>query len=95
MAIITDWQYEIPEWATVVEADEDWEIRRDNIVKLLRESDWFNDDTIDEYEHEQLEEAIDDLSMTPTALAADQDAMWRIYNLADEQRCWLNPFENN
>ena len=85
------WLYEIKGWGKVIESEEKFAVRRDKLVALLRESKWFGADK-GEYEQDELESAVDDLEYCESAEEADDDALYRIYNQADEQRVWLSPF---
>jgi hypothetical protein len=84
------WLYEVKGWGKVIESDDPFEVQRDKLVVLLRDSEWFKAPK-DEYEQDELESAIDDLEYAQSAGEADDDALYRIYNQADEQRVWLDP----
>jgi hypothetical protein len=85
------WLYEIKGWGKVIESEAPFEARRSVLVALLRGSEWFKAEK-DEDAQEELEWAIDDLECAGSAGEADDDALYRIYNQADEQRVWLSPF---
>jgi len=85
------WLYEIKGWGKVIESEDKFAVRRDKLVALLRGSEWFKAEK-DEDAQEELEWAIDDLECASSAREADDDALYRIYNQADEQRVWLSPF---
>jgi len=51
------WLYEIKGWGKVIESEDKFAVRRDKLVALLRESDWFKAEK-DEDTQEELEWAI-------------------------------------
>ena len=84
-------KFKIKGWGKVIDSEDlDFPAQRDQLVALLRGSAWFKADK-DEDAQEELEWAIDDLECSKSAEDADNDALYRIYNLADEQRVWLSP----
>lgn len=86
------WLYEIKGWGKVIDSEDlDFLAQRDQLVALLRGSEWFRAEK-DEDTQEELEWAVDDLECSESAEDADNDALYRIYNQADEQRVWLSPF---
>jgi hypothetical protein len=87
---MAEWRHEIKGWGSIIESDAPFEAKRSVLVALLRGSAWFEADK-DEDAQEELEWAIDDLECSESAEDADNDALHRIYNLADEQRVWLSP----
>lgn len=93
------WKYTVKGWGEIIDGDEespdvvyDFASRRDRLVALLLESDWYRDQGSDDDERtdSELGQAIQDLRDSPTITDTDQ-AIWSIYNLADDQRAWLEP----
>ena len=96
------WKYSIKGWGAIIDGDEpesadpdvvyDYAGRRDRLVALLLDSDWYHDQGSDDDERldSELGQAIQDLRDSPTITDTDQ-AIWSIYNLADDQRAWLEP----
>ncbi len=93
------WKYTVKGWGKIIDGDEpdkdvvyDFASRRDRLVALLLGSDWYRDQGSDddEREHSDLGLAIQDLRDSPTITDLDQ-AIWSIYNLADDQSAWLEP----
>lgn len=89
------WKYTVKGWGAVIGADDDvldFAAKRDRLVALLLESDWYRDqgDDDDEREYSELGQMIQDLRDSPTDSDADQ-VLWEIYNLADDARAWLDP----
>lgn len=86
------WKLEVKGWGKVIEDEAlPYEAKRDALAKLLRESAWFK--MIDQAGvDDRLENAILDLEASPTESDADQ-AIWSIYNLADDDGVWLDPID--
>lgn len=79
------WRIEIHGWGKVIGDDDlDWDVKRDKLVGLLKASSWYKD------EDDDLGMAVMDLEDSPTIEDADE-AIWQIYNLADDNRVWLDP----
>ena len=85
-----EWKSEIKGWGSIIESDDEFPVQRDKLVALLRDSDWFKSQD----EDSDLAWAVDDLEYSQSAQEADEDALYRIYKLADDDRVWLSPFEN-
>lgn len=80
------WRIEIRGWGKVIQDDSlEWDAKRDKLVGILKASAWYKD------EDDDLGMAIMDLEDSPTIEDADE-AIWSIYNLADDDRVWLDPF---
>lgn len=92
------WRYVIPGWGQVIEPRDlhgreicdnatPQEIR-DRLAALIEQSDW--------YKHQPTTSALRD-ALTVFKAADDddsiQDALITIYNLADDEHCWLDPFD--
>ena len=88
------WKYTVQGWGKIIqdESEHDILVKRDGLVKLLRGSDWYNDQ--DDPEKSDLEYAIKDLE---DAVENDDidNALWEIYNLADNDKAWLDPFADD
>lgn len=79
------WRIEIRGWGKVIGDDDlDWDAKRDKLVGILKASSWYKD------EDDELGMAVMDLEDSPTIEDADE-AIWQIYNLADDNRVWLDP----
>ena len=79
------WRIEIHGWGKVIGDDDlEWDVKRDKLVGLLKASSWYKD------EDDDLGMAVMDLEDSPTIEDADE-AIWQIYNLADDDRVWLDP----
>jgi len=94
------WKYSIKGWGAILEDDEndpdgvvvyDFLARRDRLVARLLDSDWYRDQGSDDDERmaSKLGQAIQDLRDSPTMTDTDV-ALDGIYDLADEQRAWLD-----
>ena len=95
---MTEWRYVIPGWGKVIEPVDEhgrdiddglsWLQIRDRLVGLLENSSWYKHQPAGSDLHEAIAEfkqADDDEDV--------EDLLMRIYDLADEQRCWLDPFD--
>ena len=81
------WLIKIEGWGPIIQNDDlTWEEKRDKLAILLRSSQWFKVTG----EDSDLDMAIMDLEDSPSDDDAEQ-ALWTIYNLADEDRVWLDP----
>ena len=79
------WRIEIHGWGKVIGDDDlEWDVKRDKLVGLLKASSWYKD------EDDDLGMAVMDLEDSPTIEDADE-AIWQIYNLADDDPVWLDP----
>ena len=84
--MLNQWRYTVKDWGKIVkDEDTDVLVKRDQLVQLLRQSKWFKD----QQEMSALGKAVADLS-DGQAEADCGDALDRIYDLADEQRVWLD-----
>lgn len=91
------WKYTVKGWGAVIDTPRDvldFASKRDRLVALLLDSDWYRDQGSDDDERmdSELGQAIQDLRDSPTTKDADE-ALWSIYNLADDDRAWLDPNE--
>ena len=88
-ALKSKWKYTVKGWGKIIQSDdEDDMAKRDQLVALLKESQWFKEQ--EDGEDSELAYAIMDLEDSPTVEDVDM-ALWEIYNLADAQRAWLDP----
>ena len=88
------WKYSVNGWGdTLAQATpENFAPTRDQLVNLLRQSRWYQDQGADDDERHKsgLGKAIQDLQDAATPDDMDQ-ALWGIYNWSDAQRAWLTP----
>lgn len=91
------WRYQVKGWGAVLqEGDaatdtrEDILARRDKLVTLLRESDWYAEQP--DGEDSALAQRVRELEAADDDCEAD-NLLMAIYDLADIERAWLDPFE--
>lgn len=87
---MAEWKYTVEGWGKIFHADEpDTRVKRDQLVELLRASQWYA--AQEDGEESELAQRINDLEHCDVVTEMDKP-LWEIYNLADDQRAWLNPF---
>ncbi len=89
------WRYHIKGWGAVFhegniaeDTREDTLARRDKLVKLLRESDWYTEQP--DGEDSALAQRVRELEATDDDFEAG-NLIIAIYDLADAERAWLDP----
>ena len=89
------WKYEIKGWGAVFhegnlaeDTREDTLARRDKLVMLLRESDWYAEQP--EGEDSALAQRVRELAAADDEFEM-QNLIIAIYDLADIERAWLDP----
>ena len=94
-SVAYDWKYEIKGWGAVFnegnlaeDTREDTLARRDKLVMLLRESDWYAEQP--EGEDSALAQRVRELAAADDEFEM-QNLIIAIYDLADIERAWLDP----
>lgn len=89
---MSKWKYQVKGWGSLVQNESlTFQAKKARLVKLLRDSEWYKNQ--EEGEDSDLADAVLDLELAGNPEDADADALWRIYNLADDQGVWLDPFD--
>ncbi|WP_059015788.1 hypothetical protein [Mycobacterium sp. M26] len=85
---MANWKFVVNGWGSILKGDGDGLERRDQIAALLRASEWYASQ--EQGDESELARKISEFEACDDEIEAEA-VLWSIYDLADEERAFLDP----